>query len=141
MTAPMKWQGNITVMTPEDFRSHLDLRNRELSVLSRQHDWLKRHPVLYGLGRSYFALCRPPGEAENSPVTTANGGADQDGFMSILEVESDIHWEKRSLARIEDAPFTFFLEINKDFFDTIRMMALFGLIAAHMLAVLLLLST
>lgn len=141
MTAPMKWQENITVMTPEDFLTHLDLRSRELSVLSRQHDWLKRHPILYGLGRSQFAFCRPPDEAEISPVTTADDNADQDGFTSILEVENDIHWEQRSLDRIKDAPFAYFLEINKDFIDTTKMMALFGLMASLMLAVLLLLDT
>jgi hypothetical protein len=141
MTAPMKWQKNITVMTPDDFQSHLIRQNRELAALSRQHDWLKRHPVLYGLGRSYFAFCRPPCEAENSPVTTADGSANQDGFKGIFEVESDISSVKGTLARIEAAPFAHFLEIFKDFFDITKMMALFCLIAALMLAILLLLGT
>ncbi|WP_181849955.1 hypothetical protein [Thalassospira xiamenensis] len=56
-------------------------------------------------------------------------------------MESDISSVKGTLARIEAAPFDHFLEIFKDFFDITKMMALFCLIAALMLAILLLLGT
>lgn len=141
MTAPMKWQENITVMTTDAFQSHFNRRKRELAVLSQQHDWLKRHPVLYGLGRSLFTFCCPPGEADIPPEPAIRDSAPKDVFKGIQEVECDIHWHQRKLSRIEAAPFGHLLETHKEFMDIARLMGLFCLIAGVFFGLLMLAGT